>query len=62
MAAPADREVAAAPAEEPAQAPATKGESGVPSLPFTGADVVTLVALTLSLLAAAFALRRFSSR
>jgi hypothetical protein len=55
----------AAAAEEPAAAPQAapkESEAGAPELPFTGADALVIVALTLSLLAAAVALRRFSAK
>jgi hypothetical protein len=53
----ADEAAASAP-----QATTKESENGAPELPFTGADAVVIGALTLSLLAAAFALRRFSTR
>ena len=56
------REQPAAPATASASPDAKEAESAAPSLPFTGADALALVALTLSLLAAGFALRRFSTR
>lgn len=42
--------------------PAKEAESTASSLPFTGTDAIALGALTLSLLAAGFALRHFSTR
>ena len=50
-----------APAAEEA-APAKEAESSAPELPFTGVDALALAALTVSLLAAGFVLRRFSAR
>jgi hypothetical protein len=44
-----------------AESPAAKEESSAPALPFTEVDALALAALTVSLLAAGFVLRRFST-
>ena len=61
--------VAEAAAEKPIPSPeageaaaATEADSAAPSLPLTGTDAIALAALTASLLAAGFLLRRFSTR
>lgn len=57
-----------APLEQPALAAdegasaANEADNSAPALPFNGTDALVLMALALSLLAAGFALRRFSTR